>query len=330
VAAIWGASFMFIEIALEDLEPRAGDERQAGVVVENSVGGNDWPYYAHPISYLVALELDGRTTRSRVFLGAPLSESDVRTVAGDAIQESVDVRWDERRGDVVAERAERFGSIALSVAPVPTDAVEAERFRTALLDGLRTEGLDLLAWNDDLRELQARLGFLHHHRPDDWPAVDDHTLLSSAEERIGPYLEGIRRRRDLRSVDVRSILLDGLGWDQRERIDHLAPRRLPVPSGNHHRVDYTVDPPVLAVKLQELFGTTETPAVLDGAVPVVLHLLSPAGRPLQVTQDLGSFWADGYAQVRSEMRGRYPKHPWPGDPTTAVPTSRTTRRSEQS
>ena len=137
----------------------------------------------------------------------------------------------------------------------------------------------------------------------------------------------MRRRRDLRRIDVREVLLHGLTWRQRREVERLAPLRLEVPSGNHHRVDYSGEHPVLAVKLQELFGSTETPRVAGGEVPVVLHLLSPAGRPLQVTQDLASFWAGAYAEVRADMRGRYPKHPWPEDPTTAVPTAGTKRRS---
>ena len=130
---------------------------------------------------------------------------------------------------------------------------------------------------------------------------------------------------DLR-LDLRDVLQAGLDWRDRGAIDDLAPERLPVPSGNRHRVDYSVDPPVLAVKLQEVFGATETPAVGGGKVPVVLHLLSPAGRPLQVTQDLPSFWRGADAEVRADMRGRYPKHPWPEDPMAAPPTARTKRR----
>lgn len=276
--------------------------------------------------YLVAVELDGRATRSRIFLGAPLSEEDVRTVAAGEIDEQVDVRWDERRHDVVAERTEGFGAVVLSRAPIDRDDVDAGRFRAALLDGLRAEGVDLLPWTDELRQLQARMGFLHRHRPDQWPAVDDDSVLQMADDRIGPFLEGMRRRRDLRSLDMREVLLSGLDWSRRDAIDRLAPTRLQVPSGNRHRVDYSVDPPVLAVKLQEMFGSTETPTVLDGAVPVVLHLLSPAGRPLQITQDLATFWTDGYSSVRADMRGRYPKHPWPEDPTSATPTSSTKGR----
>ncbi|MGK2927996.1 MAG: ATP-dependent helicase HrpB [Acidimicrobiales bacterium] len=274
--------------------------------------------------YVAVADLDGQAARARVFLAAPLSEADVRLVAGDDVATELDVRWDARQGQVVARRVERIGALELSTGPL--DDPPAEALREALLDGIRHEGIGLLAWDDAARDLQSRLGFLHRHDPDRWPAVDDDTLSEEAGERVGPFLGGLRRRKDLARVDVREVLLRGLTWQQRNEIDRLAPRRLVVPSGHHHRVDYSTDPPVLAVKLQELFGSEETPRVADGRVAVVLHLLSPAGRPLQVTQDLASFWAGAYAEVRADMRGRYPKHPWPEDPTAAPPTARTTHR----
>lgn len=269
--------------------------------------------------FIAVADLDGRAERARVRLAAPLSEEDVRTVAGAAVQSEVEVAWDARQGGVVARRVERLGALELTTAPLADPPAEA--LRAALLEGIRHEGLGLLAWDADTRALQARLAFLHRHDPDSWPAVDDDALLDAADERIGPFLSGMRRRGDLRRVDVREVLLAGLSWQQRADLDRLAPPRIAVPSGNHHRVDYSVDPPVLAVKLQELFGSDETPTVAGGRVPVVLHLLSPAGRPLQVTQDLASFWAGAYAQVRADMRGRYRKHPWPEDPTTATPSA---------
>ena len=274
--------------------------------------------------YVCAIELDGQATRARIFLGAPLAESDVRAIAGDALATRDEVRWDRRSGDVVSRKAERFGALVLSEAPA-TDVPEADLV-AALLDGVRDVGVEILRWGDEERELQDRLQFLHRLDPAAWPPVDDATIVADAETRIGPFLHGARRRRDLERLDGREILLRGLDWTARAAVDELAPTRLPVASGNSHRVDYSVDPPVLAVKLQELFGSTDTPTVGGGRVPVVLHLLSPAGRPLQVTQDLPSFWAGAYRDVRADMRGRYPKHPWPEDPTTATPTSRTKRR----
>jgi len=275
-------------------------------------------------AWVVVAELDGQATRSRVYEAAALDESDVRTAAGDAITVETEVGWDDRAGDVVARTVERLGAITLAERPV--DDAPPEALAAALLDGIRREGASLLPWDDEARRLQDRLAFLHRLDPARWPDVGDDALVAGADERIGPMLVGMRRVRDLRRLDLREVLQAGLGWQDRSAIDDLAPERLAVPSGNRHRVDYSVDPPVLAVKLQEVFGATETPTVGGGRVPVVLHLLSPAGRPLQVTQDLASFWLGAYAEVRADMRGRYPKHPWPEDPLTAVPTARTKRR----
>ena len=275
-------------------------------------------------AWVVVAELDGQATRSRVYEAAALDESDVRTAAGDAITVETEVGWDARAGDVVARTVERLGAITLAERPV--DDAPPEALAAALLDGIRREGASLLPWDDEARRLQDRLAFLHRLDPARWPDVGDDALVAGADERIGPMLVGMRRVRDLRRLDLREVLQAGLGWQDRSAIDDLAPERLAVPSGNRHRVDYSVDPPVLAVKLQEVFGATETPTVGGGRVPVVLHLLSPAGRPLQVTQDLASFWLGAYAEVRADMRGRYPKHPWPEDPLTAVPTARTKRR----
>lgn len=275
-------------------------------------------------AWVVVAELDGQATRSRVYEAAGLAEADVRAVAGDAITTSDEVGWDTRTGDVVARSVERLGAITL--VERPTDDAPGALLVEALLAGIRQEGTGILPWGDDARRLQQRLGFLHRLDPQRWPDASDDALLMAAESRIGPLLVGMRRRRDLRRLDLSNVLLGGLDWRDRAAVDELAPERLVVPSGHRHRVDYSVDPPVLAVKLQELFGATETPTVGGGTVPVVLHLLSPAGRPLQVTQDLPSFWRGAYAEVRADMRGRYPKHPWPEDPMAAAPTARTKRR----
>jgi ATP-dependent helicase HrpB len=263
-------------------------------------------------------DLDGRATRARIYAAAALDGDDLRTAVGHQIVAESEVAW--RDGDVVARQVERLGAIVLVERPL-RDA-PAGQVASALLDGLRVEGIDLLPWSERTRRLQSRLGFLHRLDPDQWPAVDDRSLLAEAATRIGPHLAGCRRRRDLARIDVAEVLQHGLDWRRRQAIDQLAPERLEVASGHHHRVDYAADPPVLAVKLQELFGATTTPTVGGGRVAVVLHLLSPAGRPVQITQDLPSFWTDGYPQVRADLRGRYPKHPWPEDPATATPTAR--------
>ncbi|MGW5723279.1 ATP-dependent helicase HrpB [Amycolatopsis sp. NPDC003865] len=231
------------------------------------------------------------------------------------VSEADEVTWD---GDVVARRVRKLGAITLSERPLRDADVH-----DALVTGLRENGLGLLKWSQDAARLRERLAFLHRVVGSPWPAVDDTTLLSDVDKWLD--LSGARRKADLATIDAGTALKALLPWPEAAELDDLAPDRLEVPSGSHIRVDYHGDQPVLAVKLQETFGWTETPTV--AGVPVVLHLLSPAGRPAAITADLGSFWTTGYPSVRADLRGRYPKHPWPEDPATAVPTRHTRRRT---
>jgi ATP-dependent helicase HrpB len=226
-------------------------------------------------------------------------------------------------GDVVARHVTRLGAIVLRERPLANP--DREQLRAALLDGLRAEGLGLLRWPEAATRLRHRLAMLHRAIGEPWPPVDNDALLRTAPVWLGPELTRARRRADLERVPTHDALSRLLPWPEAGRLDELAPDRLAVPSGARIKVDYTGDEPVLPVKVQEAFGWTATPTVADGRVPVLLHLLSPAGRPVAITRDLTSFWRDGYQQVRTELRGRYPKHPWPDDPMTAKPTARTKR-----
>jgi ATP-dependent helicase HrpB len=226
-------------------------------------------------------------------------------------------------GDVVARSVRRLGAIVLSERPPRDPAPSA--VRDALVEGLRSERLAPLRWSQDGERLRQRMGFLHRVLGDPWPAVDDHALLSRLDAWLEPELSKARRRADLARIDAASAIRRLLPWPAATKFDELAPDRLEVPSGSRIRVDYSADEPVLAVKLQETFGLLATPRIADGRVPVLLHLLSPAGRPAAVTADLESFWRNGYPSVRADLRGRYPKHPWPEDPLGAVPTSRIKR-----
>ncbi|MGZ9930324.1 ATP-dependent helicase HrpB [Streptomyces sp. NC-S4] len=262
---------------------------------------------------------------ARVRLGAVVDEDTARTAAAHLRTAGEEVRWEG--GDLVARAAERLGAIELAVRPLR--APDPALVRAALLDGLRAEGLGLLRWSPDALTLRARLGFLHRTLGGAWPDVaDDGALLERADDWLEPELSRARRRADLGRIDAGQALNRLLPWATGEavRLDELAPERLEVPSGSRIRVDYSAEhgPPVLAVKLQELFGLAETPRV--AGVPVLVHLLSPAGRPAAVTSDLASFWQGGYRAVRAELRGRYPKHPWPEDPATAEPTRHTNAR----
>jgi ATP-dependent helicase HrpB len=236
------------------------------------------------------------------------------------------VSWDEERGLVRAERVERLGALVLASAPIahPDPAAIAE----ALCAGVKAAGIASLRWTDEARQLQARVGFLRRHDPEGaWPDLTDERLAATLGDWLGPWLAGLNRLDEVRRLDLLSMLRGRLEGTRRQRLDRLAPEHLEVPSGSRRRIDYAADPPVLAVKLQEMFGLADTPRLCGGRVAVMLHLLSPAQRPVQVTQDLAGFWARGYAEVRRELRGRYPKHPWPEDPWNAVPTARTKRRS---
>ncbi|PKT72187.1 ATP-dependent helicase HrpB [Streptomyces populi] len=260
---------------------------------------------------------------ARVRLAAVIDEPTARRAAAGLYGEGDEVHWDG--GDVVARRVERLGAVELAVRPL-RDA-DPGLVREALLEGLREEGLGLLRWSPDAGVLRQRLAFLRRRLGDPWPDVSDEALHARVTEWLEPELSRARRRADLARIDAGQALNRLLPWATGEaaRFDELAPERIEVPSGSRIRVDYA-DParPVLAVKLQEMFGLQESPAV--AGVPVLVHLLSPAGRPAAVTADLASFWRDGYKGVRAELRGRYPKHPWPEDPATAEPTRYTNAR----
>jgi ATP-dependent helicase HrpB len=261
-----------------------------------------------------------RTARIRA--AAPLDEDTAREVAATMLTCATEIGWVD--GDVVARSVERLGAITLVERRLTNP--DRRLLQTALLDGLRRDGLGLLTWSRGATELRERLAFAHAALGDPWPDMSDTALLDRVEEWL--ELGHARRRADLAKIDVASGLRRLLPWSIAGRLDEIAPERLPVPSGSKVRVDYS-DPaaPVLAVKVQEAFGWRDAPRLADGRVPVLLHLLSPAGRPVAVTSDLASFWQQGYPQVRAELRGRYPRHPWPEDPTTAVPTRRTNPRS---
>ncbi|MGA5081613.1 ATP-dependent helicase C-terminal domain-containing protein [Streptomyces griseoincarnatus] len=261
---------------------------------------------------------------ARVLLGAAVDEDVARWAAGTLLDRREEVHWAD--GDVVARRVERLGAIELAARPL-TDAGPA-LVRAALLDGLRREGFGLLRWPAGAEVLRQRLAFLRARLGEPWPDVSDEALHARVDEWLEPELSRARRRADLARIDAGQALARLLPWASGEaaRLDELAPERITVPSGSAVRVDWS-DPerPVLAVKLQEMFGLQESPTV--AGVPLLVHLLSPAGRPAAVTADLASFWRGGYQQVRAELRGRYPKHPWPEDPATARPTRHTNARS---
>ncbi|WP_405642870.1 ATP-dependent helicase HrpB [Streptomyces sp. NBC_00019] len=260
---------------------------------------------------------------ARVQLGAVVGEETARQAAGALLDERDEVHWAD--GDVVARRVERLGAVELAVRTLRNP--DPVLVRDALLEGLRQEGLRLLRWSPEADVLRRRLAFLRLHLGEPWPDVSDEALHARVDEWLEPELGRARRRADLARIDAGDALGRLLPWASGDaaRLDELAPERITVPSGSRIRIDYAnPEQPVLAVKLQEMFGLHESPAV--AGVALLVHLLSPAGRPAAVTADLASFWKDGYKGVRAELRGRYPKHPWPEDPAGAEPTRYTNAR----
>ena len=231
------------------------------------------------------------------------------------------VEWEPRAEAVLARRQRRLGELLLEDAPLAVP--DSDAIQAAMLRGLRMLGLAALPWTPALEQWRARVVLLRELEPDGgWPDVSDAALLATLESWLGPWLNGAMRRTDLARVDLRGALHALLDWRASRRLDELAPAQLTVPSGSRIAVDYASGVPILSVRLQEVFGLMDTPRIASGRVPVTMELLSPARRPVQVTRDLASFWARGYAEVRKDLRGRYPKHYWPEDPRQATPTRR--------
>lgn len=277
--------------------------------------------------YIVAAELDGDRRDARVFLAAPVTAAELEAVFGAALERHDEIAWDSRSGAVVARRQLRLGELVIREEPLnapPRPAVMA-----ALLDGIRNAGLGCLPWRSEIMQFRARVACLRRLEGDaaDWPDLDDAALLAGLADWLAPALDGITRLAQLERIDLAPLLRASLDWSRQRELDEQVPTHVTVPSGSSVPIDYTSgDVPILAVRLQEMFGAAAGPRIARGRIALLLQLLSPAGRPLQTTGDLAGFWAGSYRAVRGEMRGRYPKHPWPEDPLAAVPTNRTKRR----
>ena len=271
--------------------------------------------------WLVVLDLRYETRDSLILAAAPFDPRVLENDYPEQFQRIRNVRWNEERAAVEAFEERRFAAIVLERRSVP---VQAEDAVPALLSAIRNRGLDALPWSESARRLRLRMQSLGEWMPDlGLPDVSDARLLDTLESWLAPYLQGKRKLDALSPDDLSQALATRFDYEQRKQLDAHVPDSLTVPSGQVRRLEYSPgEPPVLAVKLQELFGLADTPRVAGGRVPVTLHLLSPAGRPIQVTQDLKGFWERTYPEVKKELKGRYPKHPWPDDPWTATPTHR--------
>lgn len=293
---------------------------------------------------LAVAALDANNADARIHLAAPLDRAELETLFAAQIVTEPLITWDMERQAVSARLVRRMGALTLAEKPLPDPP--SEQVRAVLLEAIRAQGLSALPWSPELRTWLDRVRFvgalcvqgLVSARSGDpaWPDVSDAALLATLPDWLGPYLDGVDRLSGLTPPLVTVALHALVPWELARRLDALAPEHLRVPSGSSIPLDYSnagvsaaeATGPILAVKLQELFGLAHTPAVAEGAVPVVVHMLSPAGRPVQITKDLAGFWKQGYAAVRAELRGRYPKHPWPDDPMTAVPTRHTKKRMQ--
>jgi ATP-dependent helicase HrpB len=286
--------------------------------------------------WLAVAELAGTSgeRESRIAVAAPLDPADLEAHFGNHVERADEVTWDAAAGAVRARRVERLGSLVLRERPlaIPDPDAVAAALLEAVRDAVRTRGLGAaLPWTAEAEALRARVGFVRSlERAADggdagatWPDWSDAALAATLAEWLGPALHGARRWADVEALDLAAVLAGRLPWAQRAELDELAPTHLTVPTGSRIRIDYG-DPaaPVLAVRLQELFGVAATPRIARGRVPLTLHLLSPAHRPVQVTRDLAGFWQSSYFEVRKDLRGRYPRHPWPDDPLAAAPTRR--------
>ena len=290
---------------------------------------------ADPLAHAEALAIasaDGEGSEARVQLALPLAGSSLQELALDAgARWQRSAQWESNAGRVRREERLVLDALVLERRPwsgTPS-AADAAEVSAALLGGIRERGLACLPWSTGTTQLRQRLALAHQHRGEPWPDAREATLLEQLDRWLGPHLSGMSSLEDLQRLDLAEALWGESPWELRPQLECLLPVALPVPSGRQVPLDYSSDTPVLAVKLQELFGATATPTVLEGRLPVTVHLLTPAGRPAAITQDLAGFWERGYAEVRRDLRGRYPKHPWPEDPCQAIASGLTKARLAQ-
>ncbi|MYM61869.1 ATP-dependent helicase HrpB [Pseudomaricurvus sp. HS19] len=277
---------------------------------------------------LVIAAAGGQQGRSqdRVFLAAALDMALFQSLCPERLQSQVVVEWDERAGKLVAEEQLKLGRLVLQRQRL-TD-VQPEIRQQALVELVAKRGLSLFDWSEEVQQWRGRVMLMRSLQDGEnspWPDVSDTGLLATLHEWLAPYINDVSKLEDFRRLNLLSMLQSLLPWPLPAQLDEQVPTHVVVPSGSRIAIDYTQTPPVLAVKLQEMFGCVDTPTVAGGRVRLLCHLLSPARRPLQVTQDLRGFWSGSYEHVKKEMKGRYPKHPWPDDPLQALPTAKTKR-----
>jgi ATP-dependent helicase HrpB len=270
--------------------------------------------------FLVVADLQGAAQNARIAAAAEISEADLRAGLGDRIERGTQTQFDPERRAVRVRETERLGAIILSERLLP--APSGEQADAAILHAVRAHGLDLLPWSDGATTLRHRLSWLHRGLGEPWPDVSDDALIATLDDWLLPFLTGEAAFARIPAGAVGEGLRSLVPYDLQRQLDTLAPTHFDAPSGSHLPIRYGGEWPVLAVRVQELFGLTQHPSIAAGTVPLTLELLSPAHRPIQTTRDLQGFWRGSWTDVRADMRGRYPKHVWPEDPASAQATSR--------
>lgn len=308
-------------------------QRQSGPTSHYLLPNGRGARFVHPdplasAPYLVIASLSDGSPWASIELAAPIDQADIESLLQDQIMETQTVIWNDKVQAVTASRQRKFGALVLTEQRLPNP--DPSLITAALIERLQRVGLSSLAWTPELKQWRARVQWLRRMEGNDstWPDLSDETLLHTLEQWLGPFIKGFTTLERVQRLDLTLPLRALLSYEQQRDLDRLAPTHLTVPSGSTIRIDYeTSDHPILAVQIQELFGCKETPRIAGGNMPLMMHLLSPAKRPVHITQDLAGFWARVYQEVRKELRGRYPKHHWPDDPLTATPTTKTKRHS---
>lgn len=265
---------------------------------------------------LVVADLDGRRNDAQIRLALATAKQDIVVAFADDIEEVATLTWDTGRDDLVARVEQRLGALRLGM--VERRPEPGPRTVAGLLQRVRDTNLEVLGWTEKSRELQHRLRFVHAARPTDWPDLSDATLLDTLDDWLAPFLDRATGRKQLERVDLHTALWNQVGYHRQDELERLTPVSLALPTGRDRRIDYASEKPVVRARVQQLFGVTEHPTVLEGAVPIVLELLSPADRPVQITADLPGFWQGSWVAVKKDLAGRYPKHSWPDDPAAVA------------
>ncbi|ELN61668.1 ATP-dependent helicase HrpB, partial [Salmonella enterica] len=287
---------------------------------DDALGRHEW--------LIAPLLLQGSASPdARILLAQPLDIASLIQACPDLLRQSDTVEWDEAQGTLKAWRRMRIGQLTVSVQPLAKPS--EEELHQAMLNGIRDKGLSVLNWTPEAEQFRLRLHCAAKWLPEyDWPAVDEASLLATLENWLLPHMTGVQSLRSLKSLNVTQALRGLLDYAMLQRLDSELPGHYTVPTGSRITIRYHEDnPPALAVRMQEMFGEAKTPTIAQGRVPLVLELLSPAQRPLQITRDLSAFWQGAYREVQKEMKGRYPKHVWPDDPANTAPTRRTKKYS---